>query len=239
MRILQHIVRLFTGVVVFLVLSGCASVLKNQSTVCVTAKVFSEEENKKLGKDFEVGQELIRKFLKRTEKIQIGITTYKDLSTLGLSPEAVNVNHFPGQSAAANQRRLGSENVQLQFSNPEQEKEFTRELSKWHVLEYPLYNIIETGDRFYFSKKNKEKRGTDMEFIIILRDTSNSIEYIDPQKEPEKYIVKYALKKGELQLERIEAELAAAGGILDIMNKTREQLQLVLFYYFLQDAFRK
>lgn len=230
---------IFTIVVACCFLIGCASALKTQSTVCVTAKVFSEEENEKLGKSFEDGQELIQKFRLLKERIKIGVTTYENLKTLGLDPEAVNVNHYPGQTDEANQKRFGSNNPQLQFKSAKEIEDFTRSQAKWYVVEYPLYNIKELSDRFYFSQKNKEKNGTDIEFVVILKDTSNSFYYIDPKKEPQKYVVQYIYEKGQPKLQRKETEMAAGGGIVKILDKIREQLQLMLFFYFLQDAFNK
>ncbi len=239
MKTLRKWLGLLAIVLIFFVISGCAGALKTQSTVCITSKVFSEEENEKLGKNFEEGQELIQKFRLRKEQIKIGKTTYADLKTMELDPEAVNVSHYPGQTNTANKYRFGSENPQLQFRSSAEIENFTREQAKWYVLEYPLYNIKELSDRFYFSKKDKEKIGTDIEFVVILKDTSNSPNYIDPKKEPRKYIVQYAYEKGQLKMQRKETETATGGGIVEILNETRDQLQIIIFFYFLQDSFKK
>lgn len=223
------------------VISGCASVLKKQETTCVIAKVFDEKENERLGKNFEDGQALIQKFLERIDRVKIGVTTYADLKNIGLDPDAVNVSHYPGQTAAAYKWRLGSENLQLQFKNAKESNEFAKEQSKWFVLEYSLYNVREISDRFYFSKKNTEKRGTNLWFIIILSDTSSApipsqLTGYDGKKN---YLVQQVYLGGEKELERKEMMTAAAGGIFEILDKMREQMQLFMFFYFLQDAFRK
>lgn len=225
---------------IFLMTSGCASMLKTQSTTCITAKVFGAE-NEKLGKNFESGQELIKQFLERTKNIKIGSMTYEDFDSLGLNPDAVNVNHYPGQTAAANKRRFGSENMQLQFKNVKESDEFARGQSKWLVLEYPLYNIKEISDRFYFSKKNKEKYGTDLEFVVIFYDTSSSphSSSLMDSRGRKNYLAQYVYLAGEKYLEKKETETAVGGGIIDILDKTKEQMQLILFFYFLQDAFKK
>lgn len=200
--------------IIALMLSSCAPILRKETTRTVIAGTYKNEKCKNLIKDnglktdgqddFECAKAKIRKFILQSATIKEGITTFDDLKQLGFDTKAENVTLYPGSQGR--KYILGTDNVQIQLSHPKQMGEYLEEDNRYLTIVYPLLNYKKITDRIYFSKKVIERKGADLNFVVIVYNN----------------VVKKAYYLGTENLNEKEVENAFGQGVIDILKGIRE-----------------
>lgn len=181
--------------VISLVLVGCASIIKEESTTTTLAGVFKDE---KCDDKKSCPQNQIYRFIENSRNIKDGVTVFDDLKRLGFDPKAENVLIYPG--AQGRKYYLGTENVQIVLSHPKQTLEYIEEDSKFLTIVYPLIHTIDLTDRIYFSNKESRTRGSTLQFVIILYNNVVKKHYYVGTENLDKKKVESAFGKGAFEI---------------------------------------
>ncbi|MBI2632772.1 MAG: hypothetical protein HYW78_00055 [Parcubacteria group bacterium] len=198
-------------------LSSCAL----NKNILIRTSVANVDRKGTVIEDFESNQERIHAFLKKAEEIQDSVTHYNDLKKLGLDPEAENVNKYVG--VAGLEYILGTKTPQLQITSPEQIDVYRKKFNRYIVVEYELFNTHEASDVLYISTKGTDRKGTDLEYVIVLQDS----------------IVTQHGDNGMKNINEKRQEKEFLSGVFVTLEKTKGILELMLFYYLLENQWAK
>jgi len=213
----KNIVIFLSVFAVLLFSQGCMKALQKESIETLVPQIYEED---KEPQSFEQYKKFIADFLQKTKEIKVDTTTYEDLFVLGLNPEAINIQYYPGETPEAKKYMVGTSSVNIQTNYPAQLSAYMEEYSRYVVLVYPLHLFREASDNFYFSKKSGGRYGVDMEYVIILYDN----------------VVKRKYKKGTAGLARRKIEKSFASGAVSTLQSVKDLGQNFLFLYILQQT---
>jgi len=171
------------------------------------------EDSSDVEKTFEYFQAQIDTFIVRTAGVCDSVTKYENLKALGLNPEAKNVTHYRGPNVLP--FLLGTSNPQIQISKPEEMRSFLEEYGHYLVIEYELRNIKSISDAVYFSNKETRTEGTDLDFIIILKDGVTVKHYF----------------RGGKGIDATKNEETSGGGLIETLRGVQDITSLFLFFY--------
>lgn len=134
------------------------------------------------------------------EKVEQGKTTQEQLEQIGFDSGAPNVNRLMGPEGM--KELLGEQCFDTALRDGGNILPLFQELSHYSVLIFPLRDVIEKEDRFYFSTKNTDTVGRDDKFVFILKDG----------------VVIYKAPK-LANIDKHESEHAFAEGLLNVIEK--------------------
>lgn len=134
------------------------------------------------------------------ELVEQGKTTQKELEQIGFDSNAPNVNRLMGPEGM--KELLGEQCFDTALRDGNNILPLFQELSHYSVFIFPLRDIIETEDRFYFSTKNTDTVGRDDKFVFILKDG----------------VVIYKAPK-LANIDKHESEHAFAQGLLNVLEQ--------------------
>ena len=210
----------------FVVVAGCVAIVCGG---CSSGGLFTKEslETRVAGvledstateRDFEYFEAYIDTFVNRAGNIHDSVTTYEDLTAIGLNPEAKNIVQYRGPGVLP--YILGTNNPQIQISKPEELQGFLNEYNHYLVVEYELKNIKSISDAVYFSTKETETEGSDMDFVVILKDG---------------VVIKHYFR-GTKDIDATKAEATSGGGFVETLRGARDIAEVVIFFFVLKNA---
>lgn len=156
----------------------------------------------------------LQKMMDAFDAIEQGKTTKQELEAAGFIYDSPNVKVLPG--AQGMREIFGEQCFDTAMRDKNNVEPLLEELSHYEMVIFPLKEVIEREDRFYFSTQDKFTVGRDDELVFVLKD--GKVIYKAPRLEKiDRHESEHAFAEGLFKL--VEKFGGTAGKINDLLKK--------------------
>ena len=154
------------------------------------------------------------KMMEAFDLIVQGKTTKEELEQIGFIYDSPNVKVLPG--AEGMRASFGEQCFDTAMRDKNNVEPLLEELSHYEMIIFPLKEVIEKEDRFYFSTQDTFTVGRDDELVFVLKD--GKVLYKAPRLQKiDKHDSEHAFAEGLFKL--VEKFGGVAGKLYDLLKK--------------------